>query len=199
VVEYAGRTQVIVPATRRITSYDLATGEVIWECGGLTTNVIPCPVVFDDLVICMSGHGGNEVRAIRLDSHGDVTDNPQQVVWQSHNHAPYVPSPLVYGRHLFLTKSNLAILKVLDPASGETLLDNVRLPEMKSMYASPVGAAGRVYLVSREGVTLVIKNQPTLDVLGINKLTEGIDASPAIVGRELFLRGQRHLYKIEAD
>ncbi len=199
VVEHAGRTQVIVPATRRITSYDLATGEVLWECGGLTTNVIPCPVVFDDLVICMSGHGENEVRAIRLDSHGDVTDDPQQVVWQSHNHAPYVPSPLVYGRHLFLTKSNLAILKVLDPASGETLLESVRLPEMKSLYASPVGAAGRVYLVSREGVTLVIKNQPTLDVLGINKLAEGIDASPAVVGGELFLRSQRHLYKIESD
>jgi hypothetical protein len=178
---------------------DLATGEVIWECGGLTTNVIPCPVGFDDLVICMSGHGENEVRAIRLDSHGDVTDNPKQVVWQSHNHAPYVPSPLVYGRHLFLTKSNLAILKVLDPVSGEPLLESVRLPEMKSIYASPVGAAGRVYIVSREGVTLVIKNQPTLDVLGINKLAEGIDASPAIVGRELFLRGQHHLYKIEAD
>ncbi len=79
-------------------------------------------MVYGDLVICMSGHGENEVRAIRLDARGDVTDNAQQVVWQSHRHAPYVPSPLVYGRHLFLTKSNLAILKVLDPASGETLL-----------------------------------------------------------------------------
>jgi outer membrane protein assembly factor BamB len=121
--------QVIVPATRRITSYDLATGEVIWECGGLTTNVIPAPVLYGDLVICMSGHGGNEVRAVRLDSRGDVTVSPQQVVWQSHRHAPYVPSPLVYGQQLFLTKSNLAILKILDPASGRTLAGSVRLPE----------------------------------------------------------------------
>jgi hypothetical protein len=105
----------------------------------------------------------------------------------------------VYGQHLFLTKSNLAILSIFDPASGKALLEGVRLPEMKSIYASPVGAAGRVYVASREGVALVIKNQPTLDVLGINKLSEGIDASPAIVGRELFLRGQRHLYKIESD
>jgi outer membrane protein assembly factor BamB len=199
VVEYGGRTQVIVPATRRITSYDLATGEVIWECGGLTTNVIPCPVVYGDLVICMSGHTGNEVRAVRLDSRGDVTDAPRQVVWQSHSHAPYVPSPLVYGEQLFLTKSNLPILKILKPASGENWLENARLPELKSIYASPVGAAGRVYITSREGVTLVIRNQSTLDVLAINKLSEGIDASPAIVGRELFIRGQRHLYRIESD
>jgi outer membrane protein assembly factor BamB len=199
VVEYDGQAQLIVPATRRITSYDLASGAVIWECGGLTTNVIPCPVVYGDQVICMSGHGGNEVRAVRLDSRGDVTEMPGQVVWQSHRNTPYVPSPLVYGQQLFLTKSNLAILTVLNPASGETLLDSVRLPEMKSLYASPVGAADRVYLTSREGVTLVIRNQPTLDVLAINKLSEGIDASPAIVGRTLFLRGQRHLYKIESD
>jgi outer membrane protein assembly factor BamB len=186
----------IVPATRRITSYDLATGDVIWECGGLTTNVIPCPVVYDDFVICMSGHGGKEVRAVRLDSRGDVTDDAQQVVWQSHRNTPYVPSPLLYGEQLFFTKSNVAILSCLNPASGETLLASARLPEMKSIYASPVGAANRVYITSREGVTLVMKNQPTLDVLAINKLSEGIDASPAIVGRELFLRGQHHLYKI---
>jgi outer membrane protein assembly factor BamB len=196
VVEYRGRFQVIVPATRRITSYDLETGQVNWECGGLTTNVIPCPVVHDDLVICMSGHTGNEVRAVRLDSRGDVTDDPRQVAWQSHRDAPYVPSPLVYGEQLFLTKSNNPILTCLHPASGETLLASVRLPEMKSLYASPVGAANRVFITSREGVTLVIKNQPKLDVLAINKLAEGIDASPAVVGRELFLRGQQHLYKI---
>ena len=56
-----------------------------------------------------------------------------------------------------------------------------------------------MYITGREGVTLVLKNQPALEVLAINQLSEGIDASPAIVGREMFLRGQRHLYKIESD
>ncbi len=70
---------------------------------------------------------------------------------------------------------------------------------MRSFYASPVGAAGRVYLTSREGTRLVIKNQPTLQVLAINKLPEGIDASPALVGREMFLRGRRHLDCLAAD
>ena len=196
VVDYDGRSQVIVPATRRITSYDLATGKIIWECGGLTTCVVPCPVVYDDLVICTSGHRGMEVRAVKLGSRGDVTDDAQQVVWQSHRNAPYVPSPLIYGEQLFSTRLNRAILTCLHPASGETLLGGVRLPEMKNIYASPVGAAGRVYLTSREGVTVVIKNRPKLDVLAVNKLPESINASPAVVGRELFLRGERHLYKI---
>jgi outer membrane protein assembly factor BamB len=196
VVSYDGRSQLIVPATRRITSYDLTTGEIIWECGGLTTNVIPSPVVHGRLVICMSGHRGSELRAVRLDSRGDVTDDGQQIVWQSHRDTPYVPSPLLYGDRLFFTKSNAAVLTCLDPKSGATLLESLRLPELSSIYASPVGAADRIYITGREGVTLVMKNQPELEVLAINRLPEAIDASPAIVGRELFLRGERHLYKI---
>ena len=78
-------------------------------------------------------------------------------------------------------------------------MNSTRLPQMSSIYASPVGAADHVYITSREGVTLVMKNQPKLEVLAINKLAEGIDASPAIVGRELFLRGRHHLYKIVAE
>ena len=194
VVEYEGRSQLIVPATRRITSYDLASGEIIWECGGLTTNVIPCPAVYRDFVICMSGHRGNQARAVRLDSRGDVTDDPQQVVWQLHRNIPYVPSPLLYGDLFYMTRSNQAVMSCLDPASGKPLTEGVRLPEMRSMYASPVGAANRVYFTSREGTTLVIKNQTEFEVLAINKLPEGIDASPAIVGREMFLRGEKHLY-----
>ena len=46
---------------------------------------------------------------------------------------------------------------------------------------------------------MVIKNQPELKVLAINKLPEGVDASPAIVGREMFLRGNRHLYCLSEE
>src|SRR5262249_28725458 len=56
VVDHARRTQVIVPATKRVRSYDLATGEVLWECGGQTVNVIPSPVCGDGFVVCMSGY-----------------------------------------------------------------------------------------------------------------------------------------------
>jgi outer membrane protein assembly factor BamB len=199
VVQYQNRSQVIVPATRRITSYDLSDGEIIWECGGLTTNVIPCPAVYQDLVICMSGHQGTEARAVRLDSRGDVTDDHRQIVWQMHRDTPYVPSPLLYGDLLHVTKSNVAILTCINPASGEPLSDSVRLPELNSIYASPVGAAGRVYIVSREGTTLVMENDSQLKVLAINKLPEGIDASPAIVGRQMFLRGKQHLYCLSSE
>ena len=73
------------------------------------------------------------------------------------------------------------------------------MPELKSLYASPVGAADKVYFVGRSGTTLVLKNQPAMEVLAVNQLDDPIDASPAIVGRQMFLRGKEHLYCIAED
>jgi hypothetical protein len=70
---------------------------------------------------------------------------------------------------------------------------------LSSLYASPAGAAGRVYFVGRNGTTVVIKHQPKLEVLATNKLDDPIDASPVIVEKQLFLRGKTHLYCIAAE
>jgi hypothetical protein len=62
------------------------------------------------------------------------------------------------------------------------------------MYASMVGAAGRIYITGREGTTLVLKHGPKFEILATNTLSEGVDASPVILGKRLLLRGQKHLY-----
>ncbi len=86
VVEHDGRLQVVVSATGRVRSYDLATGDVVWEAGGQTVNVIPSPVHRDGLVYAMSGFRGSTLQAIRLaGAQGDVTDS-EAVVW-SHERA----------------------------------------------------------------------------------------------------------------
>lgn len=195
VVEHKGRTQVITNATRRTRSYDLETGELIWERGGQTFNAIPSPVIFGDTVICMSGFRGKALYAISLDSKGDLTEG-DEYLWHHDRGTPYVPSPILYGDRLFFTDTNSPILTVLNARTGELFIDKERVPGLKSLYASPVGAAGRIYFTSREGSTTVIKNALKLEVLATNKLDDDIDASPAIVGKEIFLRGWEHLYCI---
>jgi hypothetical protein len=64
------------------------------------------------------------------------------------------------------------------------------------MFASPVGADGRVYFPGREGATLVIRQGPEYEVLAVNHLDDGFDASPALVDDEIYLRGYRYLYAI---
>ena len=72
VVEHKGQTQVIVNGTKRIRSYDLATGAEIWQCAGMTVNAIPSPVAAGGMAYVMSGYNGASAVAVPLDSKGDL-------------------------------------------------------------------------------------------------------------------------------
>lgn len=201
VVEHDGKPQVIVNATNSIRSYDLKTGEQVWEGPPLTTNTIPSPVTADGIVYCMSGFRGAALYAIRLGRSGNVS-NTDAIVWSAKKSTPYVPSPLLYGDRLYFYSGNNAILSCFDVRTGKAVVDSQRLDDLEGVYASPVGAAGRVYLVGRNGATLVIKHldkSDAIEVLATNQLDDRIDASPAIVGKELFLRGHEHLYCIAQE
>jgi len=193
IVEGHGRTQVVTSASNMVRSYDLKSGELLWECGGQVGNVTPAPVTNGPLVFCMSGYRGSALYALPLDQSGDLTDT-DKIAWKADRGTPYVPSPLLYDNRLYFTQSNDGLLSCLDAATGKVIIDRTRLPEIRKTYASPVGAAGRVYLTSRDGTTLVIRHADTFEVLATNKLDDEIDASAAIVGKELYLRGKRYLY-----
>ncbi|MCO6456744.1 MAG: PQQ-like beta-propeller repeat protein [Pirellulaceae bacterium] len=196
VVQHGETTQVVVNGTNRARGYDLRTGEVLWQCGGQTVNAIPSPVRWNDWVICMSGYRGAAAHALPLDARGDLTDS-DQVPWRYGSDTPYVPSPVIVDGRLYFTRSNSQVLSCLDVATGKPIFEPQRLPGLSSLYASPVSAAGRIYFTDRDGTTLVIQAGDRLEVLATNRLDEPIDASPALVGRQLFLRSSRHLYCIE--
>ncbi len=195
VIEHEGKKQVVTTATGKIRSYDLETGELVWECRGLTPNVIPTPVAANGIVYCISGFRGNSLLAIKLGRTGDLTDT-DAIAWRHNRNTPYVPSPLLYDNNLYFFASNNGILSSFDVTTGRPSIDAQRLQDPREVYASPVGAGGRVYLVGRDGATLVIKNTDKLEVLAKNRLDEGFDASPAIAGNELYLRGHEFLYCI---
>jgi hypothetical protein len=103
---------------------------------------------------------------------------------------------LLAGDRLYFTQANGALLTSLDVQTGKPILDRVRLPGVTSFYASPVAAAGRIYLADRSGTTLVLKQGDRLEVMATNRLDDPIDASPVAVGKQLFLRGEKYLYCI---
>jgi outer membrane protein assembly factor BamB len=196
IIEHKGQTQVIVNGTNRIRSYDLANGKELWQCGGMTINAIPSPLAANGIAYVMSGYGSHSAVAIPLDSRGDLGDNGK-VVWRFGKGTPYVPSAALAGDRLYFTKANVGLYTVLDIKTGKPLVDGERLPNVDSFYASPLVAAGRVYLVDRAGTTLVLRQADKLEVLATNRLDDPIDASPVAVGRQLFLRGEKYLYCIE--
>jgi outer membrane protein assembly factor BamB len=197
VIDSGGKIQVVTNGTTRVRSYDLATGGLLWECAGMTVNPIPSPVRFGDSVICVSGYRGAAAVSIPLSSRGDLGEKGK-VNWRHASGTPYVPSPVLVGDELWFTQMNDPILTVLSAKTGKVVVDKERLPQAKSFYASPITAAGRVYFVDRGGTAVVLKAGEGADVLSVNKLDDAIDASPVAVGKQLFLRGERHLYCIEA-
>ena len=198
VIASEGAPQVVVAGTNRVVSYDLATGEERWRAGGLTPNAIPSPVYADGIVYVTSGFRGNALQAIRVgDAKGEVTAAPA-LLFRYDKDTPYVPSPLLYRGQLYFLKSNSGVITALDAKDGSVRFSE-RLEAVPNVYASPVGAAGRVYVTGREGAVTVIAAGPKLEVLATNRLDDGFDASPALVDKEIYLRGRKHLYRISAD
>ena len=199
VVEYDGRTQVIVNATTRTRGYDLETGEVIWSCGGMTVNTVPSPVVGNGMVYVTSGFQDYVVQAIRLDKAvGDITGS-DAVAWAYNRDTPYVPSPLLYGDKLYFLKNRSNVLTCLNARTGQVVYSQQRLEGIRGMYASPLGVNDRIYLAGRNGTTVVIQHGAEFEVLATNPLDDRFDASPAVVDDALYLRGYRYLYCIASD
>ncbi len=194
--EVNGRPQVIVPAMKRIRGYDLETGAIVWDGPGLTMNPIPSPVYDEEMVYLMSGFQGNRIRAIRLaEAHGAI-DGTAAEAWTYTRDTPYVPSPLLLDGLLYFLKTNNGVLSVFEAKTGTPVYQNQRLDDVPNVFASPVAARGRIYIVGRDGATVVLRSGRTYERLATNTLDDGFDASPVLAGRDLYLRGQRFLYAL---
>ena len=201
VVEHEGKTQIVVSATKRVRGYDPATGSQLWECAGLTDNVVSSPVCWKGLVITGNSYYQQAMLAIRLaGAKGDLTGT-DHVAWKLNRMTPYVSSPLLYDDTLYFLRHNQNILSQLDPATGTPRGEPLRLEGIGDfLFASPVGAAGRIYVTGRDGTTVVLRHDRENATLAVNHLADSFSASPALVDRELYLHGERFLYCIaEAD
>jgi len=195
IIEHGGKQQVVVNATGKVRSYDLATGKEIWSCAGQTVNAIPTPVATGDTVYVTSGFRGSALYAIALGRSGDLTGT-DAIRWKHDKNTPYIPSPLLVDNLLYVVANNDAKLSCFDATTGAAQFEAERLEGIFGIYASPVSARDRVYVLGREGTCLVLKKGPKLEIIATNKLDDKTDASLALAGNEIFLRGRANLYCI---
>jgi outer membrane protein assembly factor BamB len=193
IVSHGGSTQVVVNATGKVRSYDFATGRELWSCAGQTANAIPSPVADADTVYVTSGFRGAALFAIKLGARGDVAGT-EAIRWRLDRDTPYVPSPLLVDGLIYFAKGNTGVLSCFDARTGQPQFAAERLAGVNEIYASPVAARDRVYVLSRDGVCVVLRKGPKLEVLATNKLEAATDASLALAGKEAFVRGRQNLY-----
>lgn len=199
VVDFGGHEQLVTSSTR-IRSYDLKTGQLIWEAGGLSLNAVSAVInVHNEMVIAMTAFRTPNLLAIRLGGKGDLTDNAKYVKWTNQRGNSYTASPVLHDGILYFVTDN-GLINAFDALTGKKHYHQQRLPETYSFKASPVAARGKLYLASEEGDVVVLKLGTRFEVLAVNKMgDEMFVSSPVIVDGRLYLRSQDELFCIGVD
>ena len=166
------------------------TGELLWSVetdtrGGMSST----PVADEGLVYTFGGEGENYT--LRL----EASETQDRLAWRSKN--VEISSPILHDGKLFLInlQGNAVCMTAKD---GEVLHDARLEGRTGTVYASPVLTDGRLYVVSRKRGVFVYAANGKFSLLARNELTDGSqwNASPAIVGEQLFLRSDKHLFCI---
>src|SRR5262249_14556059 len=152
----------------RVRAYDFQSGKELRSCAGQTANAIPTPVSNGDLAIVTSGFRGNALYAFGLDGTGEL-DGTDNVRWTYNRNTPYVPSPLLAGAWLSVPANNDARLTCLDARTGKPQFESERLEGLFNLYASPVAARDRIYVLDRQGTCAVLRLGPKVELLALNK------------------------------
>ncbi|HEY3372291.1 MAG TPA: PQQ-binding-like beta-propeller repeat protein [Prolixibacteraceae bacterium] len=196
VVEVNGKAQVITSATNKVRSYDAETGAVIWECTGMTKNVIPNPMYADGILYLLSGFRGNAIKAIDLaKAKGDITGS-SAILWEYNQDAPYTPSGVLLDGKLYFLKGNNGVMSCLDAKDGKVVYSNQKIDGITNIFSSPTGCKDKIY-VAATGTVVVVKAGGEFSMLAKNTLDDTFEASPVVVGNDLILRGAKYLYCIE--
>ena len=198
VLEVNGRPQAIVPAMERVRAYDLQNGSVVWEADGLTMNTIPSPVHADGLVFLMSGFRGNDLKAVRVaDAKGNIDGTPA-IAWTMDRDTPYVPSPLLHDGILYFLKANNGILTAARrarPASRTT--HSSASTACRTCSRRPWPREGASTSPAATAPPRSSRAAPHSRSWRSNTLDDSFDASPALAGKVLYLRGYKSLYALE--
>jgi outer membrane protein assembly factor BamB len=185
-----GKPQIVSPASHAVIAYD-PDGKELWRVTHDGYSTIPRPVFGHGVVFLSTGYDSPTLMAIRPDGSGDVTKT--HVAWSTPKGAPLTPSLLLVGDELY-TVSDDGVVGCRDAKSGKVHWQE----RLEGAYsASPLYADGKIYVQSEGGVTTVLRAGKKFERLAESTLPERTFASFAAADGALFLRSEKHLYRIQ--
>jgi outer membrane protein assembly factor BamB len=201
--ENGQRTEIVTAGTGKVRAYDLG-GKLLWEFKGMSSITIPTPLSAHGLLYVSSGHlldGMRPVYAIRPGAAGDISlkkgeTGNEAIAWCQRGAAAYHPSPVVVGDHLYVLYDK-GMLACYDARTGKEVYGKQRIdPDSDKFTASPWAYNGKIFCLSEDGDTFVIRAGPRFEVLGKNPLGEMCLSSPAVTRDSLIVRTMTKLYRI---
>jgi outer membrane protein assembly factor BamB len=197
------RTEIVTIGHGLVVSYD-TSGRELWRVRGMT-QATPSPVAADGLLFVGSGSQGEANRplmAIRPGASGDVTPaaggKSEFVAWMSPRFSGYTTSPLVYRGRVYAVNDN-GVLQVADAETGAGIYKARLAGGGRTFSSSPLASDGRIFCLSEDGETIVLRAGDAYDEIARNDLGEMSLASPAADADSLYIRTQTKLYRIRKD
>jgi outer membrane protein assembly factor BamB len=119
-------------------------------------------------------------------------------LWRTSKMLADSASPLLYQNVLYLLR-NGGILSSVDADTGQVIRQE-RVPGLEgTVFASPVAASGKIYLVSAAGKLAVIAAAREWQLLKVNNLQENCYATPALVEGKILVRGEHSLWAFSSE
>lgn len=195
VATVAGREVLVTNSPRFIRGLDPATGRELWRVADEAEVKVPTPVVGRDLVVVSGGAPrGRQFHALRP---GPSVPAEERIAWTAPKGGPYTPTPIIVDDLLYVLADN-GVLSAYAVETGELVYQQRVAESAGSFSASPVAAAGRLYLASEEGTVHIVRAGREFASLASNDMREALMATPAIAGPMLIVRGADHLFALEA-
>jgi len=200
VIEGKGRAELVTNATKFVRGSDPMTGKELWRLSRNAEITVPTPIAGNGLIFVTSGYSPIQpIYAIRPGATGDISlkegkDSNEFLAWSKKRGGPYMPTPIVYGDHLY-TCANNGLLTCYEAKTGKQVFQE-RIPGKGGYTASPIAADGYLYLTSEEGEIRVVKAGTGHEVVATNQMHDVCMATPAISNGMLLVRTQHFLYGI---
>lgn len=183
-----------------IVAHDLQTGQELWRCGDLnpkgkyerTLRFVASPVAVPGFIVVPSAKNYG-VLCLKPDGKGDITELPAHHHWSWTSSTPDVPSPLIVDDLVYFCRENGNLI-VADALTGKEVYTR---PTTRDRHrASPVYAAGNIYLTARNGTISVIQAGREFKEVAKNEMGESISSSPVFANGRLYIRTFNALYAI---
>lgn len=186
---------ICVSGAMGVSSLDPYTGRMNWMTGEFPLRTVASPVFTGSLIIASCGGGGVGKQMIAVDPSEPQEAQKERIRWERNKALPYVPTPVVYGKNLYLWNDN-GVTVCLESATGK----EVWIKRLGETYSgSPVCINGKLYCINEPGDVAVIAASPEYKEFGTVSLGDPSHATPVVANGRLYLRTYHRLMCLQAD
>jgi outer membrane protein assembly factor BamB len=191
----------LVSSGRTARSYDLKTGNVLWQTKIGGEMCIPSPVPYGDS-ICLSNAGGREnpgyLCMIKAGAEGNITPDPGTIAndwirWANVHAGTGNATPLVYKGFVYILASRGGEIACINAHTGSQVYRE-KTGRASGVWASPWATGDNIGFIDERGFTTFIKAGDKFEVVAQNRLDDRFWASPATAGDKYLFKGRERIY-----